>query len=596
MRVKSIGTKIALLAGALVAMTATAIGIVGYFVAASTVRADQVRFLSAKAEDYSSRVSAWASAALRELGSVGENLDAPNIAASGERLSSEAKRLGYNFIIFAGRDGIGRFSDGRTVDLSARDYLKKALDGKPTVSEPLLSVVQGEEAKLVLVVAAPVRRGGEVVGLLVGQRNGDAFNEIVAASSFGRTGYVFLVDGKGTFIGHPNRENVLSQRNIIAEAEKEPSLRELAVIIQAMAKGVAGFGEYHFDGMDKFAAYAPVEGGAWSIGATFEIEEAFAGIDRLKTIFVGLTAVALAVSALLSLLLGRSVAKPIGIASAIASELSRGNLARDIPPSFLGRGDEIGILAIAFDELTKALRQVTGGIREASAQVAQGSRSISETAQDLSAGATRQAASAEEISASVEEMASSIRQNSDNASRTEASADAAAKDMREGGEAVTETVAAMREIADKIAIIEDIARQTNLLALNAAIEAARAGEAGKGFAVVASEVRKLAERSQIAAGEISALSSRSVEVADTAGHMIAAVDSGIAETASLVREISATTKEQSSGAEQISVAINQLDGVVQENAGSSEELASMAEELSAQAASLYETVGFFSLS
>ncbi|MEW5902539.1 MAG: methyl-accepting chemotaxis protein, partial [Acidobacteriota bacterium] len=183
----------------------------------------------------------------------------------------------------------------------------------------------------------------------------------------------------------------------------------------------------------------------------------------------------------------------------------------------------------------------------------------------------------------------------DNASQTEKIALKAAKDAQEGGKAVTESVAAQKEIAGKISIIEEIARQTNLLALNAAIEAARAGEHGKGFAVVASEVRKLAERSQTAAGEISQLSASSVGVAEKAGEMLGKLVPDIQKTAELVQEISAASKEQDSGAEQINQSILQLDQVIQQNAGAAEELASTSEELSSQAEQLQSAVSFFKM-
>jgi methyl-accepting chemotaxis protein len=193
----------------------------------------------------------------------------------------------------------------------------------------------------------------------------------------------------------------------------------------------------------------------------------------------------------------------------------------------------------------------------------------------------------------MEEMTSNIRQNTDNSRQTEKIATRSAGDAEEGGKMVTETVRAMRDIAGKISIIQEIARQTNLLALNAAIEAARAGEHGKGFAVVASEIRKLAERSQQAAGEISKLSGSSVEIAERTGETLAAIIPNIRRTADLVMEITAASGEQDKGATQISRAILQLDQVIQQNASGAEELASTAEQLSAQSALLQTRIGFF---
>lgn len=195
----------------------------------------------------------------------------------------------------------------------------------------------------------------------------------------------------------------------------------------------------------------------------------------------------------------------------------------------------------------------------------------------------------------MEEMNSSVVQNADNAKQTTVIAEKAAKDAHEGGKAVTETVQAMKSIADKIDIIEEIARQTNMLALNAAIEAARAGAHGKGFAVVASEVRKLAERSQTAAKEISGLSTNSVEIAEKAGKLIEDIVPGIQKTAELVHEISAFSNEQTNGIEQVTKAVQQLEKVIQQNAGATEEMASTSKELSDQAENLQEAAAFFKM-
>ncbi|WP_407177433.1 methyl-accepting chemotaxis protein [Bradyrhizobium sp. STM 3562] len=274
--------------------------------------------------------------------------------------------------------------------------------------------------------------------------------------------------------------------------------------------------------------------------------------------------------------------------AAVAHEIAQGNLT--VEAKRISDKDKLGM---ALERMVEKLRQIVAEALTAAQNVSAGSQELSASAEQLSQGATEQASSAEEASSSMEEMAANVKQNAENASQTEKIAAQSAKDAEASGAAVGRAVQAMQTIAEKITIVQEIARQTDLLALNAAVEAARAGEHGKGFAVVASEVRKLAERSQAAAAEIGTLSSETVKVAQEAGGMLAKLVPDIKKTAELVEEITAACREQDVGSAQINQAIQQLDKVGQQNASASEQVSSTSEELASQAEQLQSTIAYF---
>jgi Methyl-accepting chemotaxis protein len=309
-----------------------------------------------------------------------------------------------------------------------------------------------------------------------------------------------------------------------------------------------------------------------------------------RTLLISTAVGAVILGILAATWLSLSVTRGLSQAVSAVRRVAEGDLTETI---VIRTQDEIGELLSHVNEMVDRLRGVVGNALTASGNVSAGSQQLSSASEQVSQGATEQASSAEEASASMEQMAANIKQNADNAAQTEKIARQSAKDAEASGEAVNRAVEAMRIIADKISVVQEIARQTDLLALNAAVEAARAGEHGKGFAVVASEVRKLAERSQSAAAEISQMSGDTAKAAADAGDMLSRLVPDIRKTAELVAEISAACREQDIGASQINEAVQQLDKVTQQNAGASEEMSATSEELAAQAEELQASIAFF---
>ncbi len=514
-------------------------------------------------------------------------------------IESKKDTLDKNFedLFFSDLNGDFYNINGGTGNIAGRDYYQALVVEKKDyyISDTLISKVSGNP---IVVVAKSVKnRSGKTVGFVGGPIKLDAISEMSQKIKLGKNGFGWIVDGKGIVIAHPNKEYIMKLNIIDSSKTGFTGLDDLG---RKMIKGEKGFGTaVTAAGVKEDIFYAPVpDSPNWSFGIVVPHSQLNEASDRITRILTVLVLIIILIIIIISVMIAKSIVRPVLIMTEVLEGIAGGDLvlkhiAEKDKKKIIARNDEIGKIGKATNNMLENLTKIVGDVQRAAQQVAAGSDQISSTSMQVSQGSTEQAASTEEVSSSIEEMNATIRQNTENSVATEKISQQVAVEAEEGGGAVIDSVKAIKEIADKIGIVEEIARQTNLLALNAAIEAARAGEAGKGFAVVASEVRKLAERSQKAAGEITELSKSTVDTVSRAGELIQKIVPDIKKTADLVREISSASKEQDSGADQINKAMIQLDSVVQVNATASEEMASMAEELSGQAQYLSEAITYF---
>jgi methyl-accepting chemotaxis protein len=442
-------------------------------------------------------------------------------------LKGQVGKTNFLDIAVVDLDGTAHYSDGTISKLGDRDYIKKALSGQINVSDLLISRVTNQP---VLMYAAPIERDGKVVGALIGRRDANALSDITSDAGYGKDGYAYMINDKGTVIAHPDKEKVLNQFNPIEEVKNNESLKSVATVFEKILSEKTGLNHYFYEGKNLYASYSPIKGTNWIFVITANEKEVLSAVSVLQKIIIFMVAIILLISIIVTYFMGNSITKPIIEMVKHSEKISNLDITEDVPKVFIVRKDETGALARAMQVITDSLREI---IRD----ISKSSEHVTAAAEELTATSQQSAIASEEISKTVEEISKGAYNQAQNIEEGSSKAvllgEAIEKDqgylegLNEASEKVDQAVedglvnidnllsitqesnGAINGIHDVVlktnvsadnigqasSVIAAIAGQTNLLALNAAIEAARAGEAGRGFTVVAEEIKKLAEQS-----------------------------------------------------------------------------------------------------
>lgn len=609
------------------------ISILAFIGSGDILRQETSKTLVQDADRLAEAYRTWIDAQLSQLETIASLVEMDYGRPMDEALAREAKRLGFNSMAPADLSGKLHLSGGRTADLSQRPYLKKVFaERKPVVSDPVFSAVKGEEDLLTVLFAVPIFRNGALAGALIGQRNALFLGDMLKSVDYGEGSSAYILSAEGYPIAHTDIEEVRKRQTAREKAEKEPALKTFSDIVDRMIAGERGVGRYNYGGHDKFVGYAPIAGYGWSVGITAPAKTVLAPLAGLARLFLAVSAAAVLLSVIVSLILGAAFAKPLKLVSDTFAGIAKGeaDLTKRID---MKRTDELGKLVSGFNEFVGKLRSIMASLKRTQSELGRIGDELATSAHESASAicqilanidgvrrqSSHQAESAEAASASMEtvaagvslldklvetqvsgnvEAAASIEQMVGNIASVTASVEKMAErfatlmEAASDGKVKQEAVdARVKEIASQSEllmeaneVISGIASQTNLLAMNAAIEAAHAGEAGKGFSVVADEIRRLsetsAEQSRTIGAELSRIRAGIAEVVQASRDSEAAfasVTAGIEETDGLVKQIAHAMAEQETGSRQILEALNDMNQVTEEVRAKASEMNAAAE-------------------
>lgn len=534
----SIKMRIVINVTALLLVVCVGLGVISYITAVKAITAQVEQTLPQLADQGAKVVTERMNALLGTLETVANRdriKDTNNTWEDKNKiLQDETLRSGHISMLIAQLDGSCKLTTGKEVNIKDRDYFQKAITGKRAISEPLIS---RDDGSIVIVYAVPIKKDGEIVGVLAALRDGNNLSNITNSITFGKSGRAFMINKKGIKVAHSKAELVMDMDNDLENVKQNPKLEPLVELEKQMIEGKRGAGEYEYNGEIKFLGYAPVEGTDWSLAVAAPKAEIFSGIKTLGISILIASAIFLVLSLGVGYLIARLISTPIVLASEHLKIISTGDFTHETPKKSLKMKDEIGVLAKSIETMQQSVKEVVRGVIKESHNVTEAVISTEKAVTELTFQIEEVSATTEELSAGMEETAASSEEMSATASEIERAVESIALKAQQGAVSAGEInrraselkqtavssqmnaqniyvstqdklIKAMQDSksVDQINVLSDailqITSQTNLLALNAAIEAARAGEAGRGFAVVAEEIRKLAESSKDAVNQI----------------------------------------------------------------------------------------------
>ncbi|MDI9496750.1 MAG: methyl-accepting chemotaxis protein [Bacillota bacterium] len=631
---KSIKTKLILYFSILIIVIASTLGIIIVKTVSNTVVSDAEDTLGLLVEEGRKLVESRVENQIRmaELAAAQEGLFEMDWTIQQPILIKEVEKSDFlSMAIVYPEDGTTYDYSGIVINLGDREYVQKAFKGEPAISE--ISVARGT-GELSMMYAVPMKKDGEIIGVLVARASADFLSTATDDMGYGKDGYAFLINSKGTTIAHPNRDLVLEQFNPIEAAETEESYKPVARLIEKMLAEQKGVSTYSYEGRNLYCAFAPIKNTDWILTITANEEEILQSLPTLQRNIILPTIVILLISIVFAYIIGNSTTKPLVSLAAFAEKIADLNVKDNVPDKLINRKDEIGSLA-------KTFKVVTDNLRDFIIKISDTSQQLASSSEELSAISNQSANSADEVARTIEEISNcateQARETENGVNKTEELKRIIEEELNDMEEINTvmerlillkdegvdiikdlmdktkqsddaietiysstvETNESSKKIGEASKLIESIAAQTNLLALNSAIEAARAGEAGKGFAVVAVEIRNLAEQSTKAVHEINSMLEKLQEKSQKAVHIMQAILTVIKEQVQSVHATGAKFQNISEEVEGVKTIINKsmflvkemdkqktelsgimhsLAAIAQENAASSEEVASNVKE------------------